>query len=227
MIPIWLTALSWVSLALGVASAAIIAVDVMRRPQHMAVMNVVWPLIALFSSLAGLWFYMRHGRAHAEGGSFPISVAKGTLHCGAGCTLGDIIAETLALAVPAVAVVFGYGTLFGDRIFAIWVLDFILAFVIGVVFQYYAIAPMRGLGVREGLVAAVKADALSLTAWQLGMYGMMALAHFWLFDAVFGVRVTAAMPEFWFAMQVAMLAGFVTSYPANWLLIRSGIKEEM
>jgi len=28
-------------------------------------------------------------------------------------------------------------------------------------------------------------------------------------------------------MQVAMLSGFATSYPVNWWLIRSGIKEKM
>jgi hypothetical protein len=28
-------------------------------------------------------------------------------------------------------------------------------------------------------------------------------------------------------MQIAMLAGFVTSYPVNWWLIRAGLKEEM
>jgi len=28
-------------------------------------------------------------------------------------------------------------------------------------------------------------------------------------------------------MQLAMLAGFATSYPVNWWLIRSGLKEQM
>ncbi|WP_405083923.1 DUF4396 domain-containing protein [Paraburkholderia caribensis] len=28
-------------------------------------------------------------------------------------------------------------------------------------------------------------------------------------------------------MQLAMLAGFATSYPVNWWLIRSGVKEKM
>ena len=32
---------------------------------------------------------------------------------------------------------------------------------------------------------------------------------------------------FWFMMQIAMLAGFVTSYPVNWWLLRSGVKEKM
>jgi hypothetical protein len=32
---------------------------------------------------------------------------------------------------------------------------------------------------------------------------------------------------FWFMMQIVMLAGFLTSYPVNWWLLRAGIKEEM
>jgi len=35
-----------------------------------------------------------------------------------------------------------------------------------------------------------------------------------------------ASPALWFAMQLAMLAGFATSYPVNWWLIRKGLKEE-
>ncbi|HJT79714.1 MAG TPA: DUF4396 domain-containing protein [Chthoniobacterales bacterium] len=34
-------------------------------------------------------------------------------------------------------------------------------------------------------------------------------------------------PLFWFMMQIAMLAGFLTSYPVNWWLLRAGIKEKM
>ncbi|HEY2035021.1 MAG TPA: DUF4396 domain-containing protein [Rhizomicrobium sp.] len=122
---------------------------------------------------------------------------------------------------------FGWHWLFAEKIFAVWVLDFILAFFFGIAFQYFTIAPMRGLGLRDGLIAALKADALSLTAWQIGMYGLMAIAQFWLFRGIFGARVDASMPEFWFAMQIAMIAGFITSYPVNWWLLRAGLKEKM
>ena len=35
------------------------------------------------------------------------------------------------------------------------------------------------------------------------------------------------MVEFWFMMQIAMMFGFMTSYPVNWWLIRQGVKEAM
>jgi hypothetical protein len=227
MVPIPLHVLAILALAAGGLSALAVAADEVRHPQRMWIMAAVWPLTALFGSAVA---YVRWGRPRqqAEGKPpFAVSVAKGALHCGAGCTLGDVVAETLLALLPALATVFGFGWLFSQRIFAGWVLDFILAFGFGIVFQFFAIAPMRGLGLRAGLLAALKADTLSLIAWQVGMYGFMAIAQFGLFGALLGVQLSPAMPEFWFMMQLAMVCGFATSYPVNWWLIRAGLKEAM
>jgi hypothetical protein len=86
---------------------------------------------------------------------------------------------------------------------------------------------MRNLKPLPGIRAAFKADALSLTSWQIGMYGYMAFAHFWLFGHVLQAPLEPNSAEFWFMMQLAMVAGFVTAYPTNWWLIRVGIKEQM
>ncbi|WP_322867904.1 DUF4396 domain-containing protein [Aquicoccus sp. G2-2] len=225
-----LTLISVLSLSTGALCAAWIVHDVIRHPAKMAIMNFVWPISALFGSVLLLWFYLKHGRETSgdtrHDPPFSIAVAKGALHCGAGCTLGDIIAETLALALPGVLLLFGYPHLFEERIFAVWGLDYVFALGIGIVFQYFAIAPMRDLGLREGLWVAFKADVLSLSAWQVGMYGAMAIAHFVIFPSL-DTKLDAASPSFWFAMQLAMLAGFATAYPVNWWLIRSGVKERM
>lgn len=232
---------SLAALALGILSALILAIDEARRPQHMAIMNLVWPLVALFAGPLALWGYFRFGRlrshagmaaAKAAGRKPPrlppgIGAALAASHCGAGCTLGDLIAETLAFFVPGILDWFGLGSLFGEKIFAAWTLDFVLAFVIGIAFQYFTIAPMRGLGVRSGLVAALKADTLSLSAWQVGMYGAMAIGQFALARPLLGHTLDAAMPEFWFLMQAAMLAGFAVSYPVNAWLLKAGLKEPM
>jgi hypothetical protein len=61
---------------------------------------------------------------------------------------------------------------------------------------------MRGLSFRDGIVAAVKADTFSLTAWQIGMYGFMAVAYFLLFRSVLGVKLETSTAEFWFMMQI-------------------------
>ncbi len=49
---------------------------------------------------------------------------------------------------------------------------------------------------------------------------------FALFGGVVTLWVTNSF-KFWFMMQIAMICGFITSYPINSLLIRSGIKEAM
>ena len=235
MIPVWLHWLAIAALLFGAASALILLVDVAHRPQHMGIMNVVWPVTGLYAGPLALWGYYRFGRApshamHAHGAPakpFYAAVGIGATHCGSGCTLGDIVAEWLCFGAPAIAVWFGWRSVFADKIFAVWIVDFIFAFGFGIVFQYFAIAPMRGLSFGPGMVAALKADTLSLSAWQIGMYGFMALAQFAYFRPLLGMLVEVNTVEFWFAMQLAMLCGFVTSYPVNWWLIKIGIKETM
>jgi len=53
--------------------------------------------------------------------------------------------------------------------YAVWLLDFVFAFSLGILFQYFAIVPMRNLSPGEGIIAAIKTDTLSLVAWQAGM----------------------------------------------------------
>lgn len=106
-------------------------------------------------------------------------------------------------------------------------MDFVAAYLLGIVFQYFTIAPMRSLDLTDGLWAAIKADTLSLLAWQAGMYAFMALAIFYLFGVIFRSNLAVNSTEFWFSMQLAMLFGFATSYPVNWWLLRSGLKEKM
>lgn len=227
MIPEWVHLLSLALLALGVACAAYMAVEMARHPPKMAVMRFVWPLCALFAGPLLIAFYRRYAGPASKEAPFAAKVAKGTLHCGAGCSLADLVCENLAHFLPGVLTIFGFGTIFQTEIFAQWTMDYVFALATGIVFQYFAIAPMRDLSVGEGIKAAAKADVLSLTSWQVGMYGFMGLAHFVLFPAFFGTKIDAESPVFWVAMQIAMLAGFATAYFPNWMLIRSGLKEEM
>lgn len=230
------------SIVVALVCVAIVAIDILAgHRQPMTIMNFVWVLTPLYSGLVGLWAYYKLGRpmsqppgnqpmamqmdmpAEAHGAPMAMgpkkpfwqSVALGTMHCGSGCALGDLLVEAFVFYVPIVVL--------GSAMYGAWLLDFVVAFLLGIIFQYYAIAPMRHLGVAEGLKAAVKADALSLTAWQIGMYGWMAICAF----ILFGHDLKANNPVFWLMMQLAMVLGFLTSYPVNWWLIKSGVKEEM
>jgi hypothetical protein len=201
VIPPYLEAVSVAFLALSAVSAVVVLVDLfmLGHRQAMWIMDVVWPVTALWSGPFGLFAYYRWGRAGEKAAvmpaknageeppnrkqPFPVLTAKGATHCGSGCTLGDVIAEVLVLVVPF--------SLFGKEIFGAWVYDVVLAFSLGVAYQYFTIKPMRHLSVRDGLKAALKADALSLTAWQVGMYGWMAIATF----VVFHHELSKASPR--------------------------------
>jgi hypothetical protein len=229
-VPAWLSIAAMISLATAAVCALTIAADILAgHRQRMWVMNLVWPITALYAGPLGLWAYYAVGRQSAQdqagttkkqghpAGQKPFwqSVGLAATHCGSGCTLGDIVAEWVIFFVPF--------TLFGRTMYAAWVVDYILAFLFGIAFQYYTIKPMRNLSPGEGIRAALKADTLSLTSWQIGMYGWMALATL----VIFGRELPKTSPVFWFMMQIAMLAGFLTSYPVNWWLVRKGIKEQM
>ena len=142
-------------------------------------------------------------------------VALSTLHCGAGCTLADLIGEWLVFFFPAI--------ILGTGITGQWVLDYILALAIGIFFQYVAIQPMLHLSVGKGIMRALKIDFFSLSSWQVGMYGWMAIALFGIYHG----DLPKTSWEFWFMMQLAMCAGFITAYPVNWILVKTGIKAGM
>lgn len=227
--------LSWMALALAFLCTLIIAFDLVRHLQKMWIMNIVWPVTALYFSVFAVWGYFRFGRnstKDAQAGKPQKSeqqkqqdkeapptwtqTAIAVSHCGAGCALADIATETAVFVLGA--------TILGSELWGSYVYDYIAAWSLGVAFQYFTIVPMRHLTPLKGIWAAIKADTLSITAFQIGMYAWMALVYFKLFAHP---HLHPNKPEFWFMMQIAMIFGFLTSYPMNYLLIRMGWKEKM
>jgi hypothetical protein len=227
--PGWLTVLAWTYLGICFACSALIAGDVTlgRRRQPMGIMNVVYPVTALYFGPLALAFYWHWSRAPARTAGPResaerrrpgwVTMATEVSHCGSGCALGDVVAEFA---------IFGLGlTVAGLTLGAEYIGDYLLALLFGIVFQYFAIAPMRGLGLRDGLTAATKADFISLTAFEVGLFGWMAVMVFVLFPAPHALMPDSA--AFWLLMQVGMMIGFATSWPANVWLVRRGIKVPM
>ena len=230
--PEWLHLAALAYLAVCALIGAWIIVDLVRHRQKMWIMNLVWPATALYFGPAALWLYVRTrplnaspqretenaNLKRAQATIEQVSIA--TFHCGAGCAFGDVVGEFGLFALGTVAFV-ATGSDFATKL----VVDFLLAFTFGVVFQYFTIAPMRGLGIREGFVAALRADTISIVAFQVGMFVWMAVTHFLLFPKPASLRPNMAV--FWFMMQIAMIVGWATSYPANRWLIAKGWKEKM
>ena len=122
----------------GIGIAVHIAIDLTHRPQSMKIMNAVWILTALWGSYLALWAYNKFGKSvpmkmgedemkmDMSMGNMPMeyphwqSVALSALHCGAGCTLADIIGEWVTNYIPV--------TVAGSQLIGNWVFDFILAF---------------------------------------------------------------------------------------------------
>ena len=180
----------------------------------MAIMEAVWPLTMLYWEPLGLIFYLWFGAgmpqqrgAHGldESGETdpPMWQAtfKGATHCGAGCALGDFIGDWMAFAI-------GF-TVLGSELLGKYLFAFVLAYLFGIVFQYLSIAPMRGLNLREGLIAGIKVDTLSLFAYEVGMFAWMGFRS-WLYPDLRPSDWT-----YWLMMQVAMVLGFLTTYPVD------------
>lgn len=224
----WLVALAWFSLGAAFLSAGLVLYDIHGRGfrQKMWIMEVVWPMTALYAGPLAVWAYGRWGRpqtgkwraAHgnAPDKSFPATISVGVSHCGAGCALGDVIGGWVIFA--------GGFEIAGLALWPEFIAEFALAFMLGIAFQYFSIAPMRNLGLREGIVAALKADTLSLTSFEVGMFGWMALVQLVFFA---GGNLRPDSPAFWLLMQIGMVFGFATAFPVNGWLLKRGIKEPM
>jgi hypothetical protein len=232
MAPTWLTTIAWIYLGVCFVCTAAIAYDIFftGRRQTMGVMDAVYPITALYLGPFALALYRRWGRSparpaaehepgHALEPTKPrwVSMAIEVSHCGAGCALGDLIAEWLIFAFAL--------TIAGRTLFAEYLGDYALALALGILFQYFAIAPMRGLGLKDGLIAAAKADFISLSCFEIGLFGWMALMTFVYFPAPHHLLPSSA--AYWFLMQIGMIVGFFTSWPANVWLVNRGIKVPM
>ena len=230
MAPGWFELIAWVSLGLGFGSALVIVLDivVLGNWQHMAIMDVAFPLTALYMGPIALGAYFARGRRmsrkrmrmHMEShGSDPRDslwqVSLSDSHCGAGCALGDIGGEWI---VWATGWALGSTLTLGPE----YILDLPLAWIFGILFQYFVIAPLRGqVGQLAPLSDAIKSDTLSVLSFEVGLFGWMAIAQYLILNP------PIASSSHWLIMQIGMMLGFITSWPVNRWLLRHGIKEPM
>ena len=230
MAPDWFELLAWASLGLGFASALVIIADivVLGNWQHMAIMDLAFPLTALYMGPIALGAYFARGRRMSRKrmhmqmwmhGSQPRDslwqVSLSDSHCGAGCALGDIGGEWI---VWATAWAIGSTASLGPE----YILDLPLAWIFGILFQYFVIAPVRGqVGQLAPLGDAIKSDTLSVLSFEVGLFGWMAVAQY----LIWSPPIDSS--SHWFIMQIGMMLGFLTSWPVNRWLLRRGIKEPM
>jgi len=223
MIPVWLTAVSWVFVGLALLCAIAILYDIYGRGyrQRTSVMSVVWPITALYFGPLALPAYYRWGRPRSEKWreehgatpekSLPAAAATGGTLGGAASAIGHV------LGVPLV--VFSGLTIAGQ---ALWVMILVIAVIATALlfaFEYFfSTVPTRGLPRGKGLKVALLIALVTVLAFDVGMGGWMLVLHFLFFMPPL-TDVT-----FLFLMQVGLILGFLTGYPAVLWLVRRGVK---
>ena len=201
-LPAWLTPLAWTFLVLALLSAALIAADIRSR-SHPVTTKITWVGAALFLGPAAVFLYRRHGRDAGSlgraGGSRPLAVEG----------LPGGTASALAHLVGVPVVIASGLTIAGTDL---WVMIAVIA-VIATALLF--IHERTTLG--HTTAAAFARAALTVAAFDIGMGGWMLLLHF------NGLMPPATEGQFWFLMQVGILAGLLTGAPAVAVMRRAGV----
>lgn len=212
-VPGWVTPVAWAFLALAAASAAAIAYDIYaggRRHAHVAA-EIVWVGSALYLGPAALALYAWHGRAPATRGRAATDRpgVRRTMTVADGLPGGTASAIAHLIGVPLV-VASGL-TIAGTDL---WVMILVIgALAIALLYAYERVRAARSAGVTAGAAAA--AAVLTVLAFDIGMGGWMLVLHY------NALMPSATEAGFWFLMQLGIVLGLVTGYPAvAWLARR-------
>jgi len=216
-IPDWLTPVAWTYIALALLSTAVIAADIYlaRRRHDKVASELVWISSGLYLGPFAVAIYLSKGRARSSSASTahdhpsrrPEDPRVAVLPGGGASAVAHLIAVPFVVAV-------GW-TIAG---LAMWPMIIVIAILVTVMLAVYErIVSSRPSGHARGLTigAALMAALVTVVAFDVGMVGWMLLLH-----------VNNAMPPvtdgtFWFLMQIGVLIGLVTGYPAvKWLLGR-------
>jgi hypothetical protein len=150
-----------------------------------------------------------HGSAPEK--SLPVAAATGGIPGGAASAVGHVIGVPLVVLTGL--------TIAGQSLWVMILVIAVIATVLLFAFEYFfSTVPTRGLPQGEGLGVALLIALVTVLAFDVGMGGWMLVMHFLLFMPPL-TDVT-----FLFLMQVGLVLGFLTGYPAVLWLLRRGTK---
>ena len=196
-------------------SVAFVAIDIRSTPES-RVLKWGFVLLTLYSGPIGAFLYVLGCREPLEGLHERYvavtwrQVLGSTMHCvagdGIGILAGAVIAGALMLqGMTEMVVEYALGFGFG------WT-----------IFQALFMRQMAGGSFLRALGQTFTSELLSMNVL---MAGMIPVAAAW--RAAVPAAEYALRPEFWFAMSMALLAGFIVAYPMNWWLVTNGLKHGM
>jgi Domain of unknown function (DUF4396) len=200
---------------LTAASVAFVAIDIRNTPES-PVLKWGFVLLTLYTGPIGAFLYVLGCREPLPGlheryvAATWRQVLGSTMHCvagdGVGIVAGAVIGGLLLLARPAEMA-----------------LEYVLGFAFGwTIFQALFMRDMAGGSFLRSLQKTFTSELLSMNFL---MAGMLPVAAAW--RVAVPAASDALRPEFWFAMSMALLAGFVIAYPMNWWLVTRGLKHGM
>lgn len=231
-IPGWLTPVAWTYITLAILATAIIAADrFLGRRRHANIASeLVWVTSGLYLGPFAIAVYLKRGRANAAASPNEVTGTPGVAARQTASDTDDAVSAVLPgggasavahlIAVPLVAAI-GW-TIAGLAMWPMIIIIAILATAILAIYERHAAKTVEtasaaaGQGHRLTLGAAVFGALVTVAAFDVGMVGWMLLLH-----------LNNAMPpvsdgNFWFLMQMGVLVGLATGYPAvKWLLSRN------
>ena len=199
-VPGWVTPIAWTFLALALVSALVIAVEIVRGRRHGSVAaDLVWVAAALYLGPAAWVLHRRH--AHLAGDAeTPAEVA---LPGGSASAVAHLVGVPLVIASGL--------TIAGIDLWVMIIVIGVIAVVLLLGHELLAGAE-RVVGRRPTLAQAAGAAILTVLAFDVGMGGWMVALHF------NELMPPATEGSFWFLMQLGVLLGLLTGYPAaRWL----------
>lgn len=204
-VPGWLTPVAWAYIAVSLLSAACIAIAVARLPRasmHPAT-RVVWVCTALYLGPATLVLYRRYGPPRRRVVQQQQPTALGGLPGGAASALAHLVGVPLVIASGI--------TIAGIDLWVMILTIGVLA--IAMLFAYErSVSTTRAGNRATTLGPALGAAVVTVLAFDIGMGGWMLLLHFNAF------MPPATDGTFWFLMQLGIVLGLITAYPAvAWL----------
>ena len=227
MQPWWLLLLSSAALTVALASSAAIVVDTYLRGYRQAVkiMDVVWPVTALYFGPAAVAAYWLWGRPQAprwrqRHGNPPKRRRRADFltelcHGGTHCTLGVIIGEVAIFATGV--------TLGGKTLWAGYLGDYLIAVALSFAFRYSISAYRGGRRIGTTLAGLAKAGLLTISAFESVLFACLALIDYVIFP---GPMLRPNSPTFWFFVQIGLVGGYFVTWPVTVWLTHLGVKIE-
>ena len=202
LVPDYLYPVSWLFVAVGIISAAIILHDVYSRGfrQDKKAMEVVWAITALYFGPVALLAYYKWGRANS---SKARELTKSPFHGGWARTFTDGTpggaAATVAHFIGVPLVVTSGLMIAGTNLWVLIIAIALLAVALLFLFEKF----VAGISTGRALLTA----GVIVLAFDIGMGGWMIFLHF-----------SSFMPppsdvRFFFLMQIGNILGFITAYP--------------